>query len=488
MAGPSAADVRSILSLPNPSTPGPSQPRKPPATTERARKPEGISRELYSLIGPSAPTLAAAQLAKPRLKQKPNLGGGGRVKWEWRSFKNGARQDSLRLSHWVKASTDPESEYKFSVYNVQPNSYTYTQEEYTRWLADKEWTKEETDYLFDLVKSYDARFYVVADRYEYPGSNRSMEDMKERYYSVCRKLVRNRPWAGDEASKGHLLASLAFDKEREVTRKGYVASLETRTAAEIAEEEALYVELRRLEQNERRFKKDRDELLRTLLGIESGLPDIVTDEEGLTTTTTVETTKKRKKGEPDTPMSAVASSSTIALGQPAPPKKQSAKSAAYDALHCIHRTEVPQTTTTITTKAAHQPVYLRSYKLPTPKSATAPKIAQIMGELGVSHTRLVMPTKENSAKLESLLEAAGTLVETKKQVDRIEQEIKVAMERLGKSSEGGDEDDGMDVDENDGDGNGGGDGDGDAEGEPNGDGRAQSVVSTRSGRGSRPRK
>ena len=81
MAGPSAADVRSILSLPNPSTPGPSQPRKTPGTTQRARKPEGISRELYSLIGPSAPTLAAAQLAKPRLKQKPNQGGGGRVKW-----------------------------------------------------------------------------------------------------------------------------------------------------------------------------------------------------------------------------------------------------------------------------------------------------------------------------------------------------------------------------------------------------------------------
>ena len=78
MAGASAADVRSILSLPNPSTPGPSQPRKPPGTSERARKPEGISRELFSLIGPSAPTLT---VAKPRLKQKPNLGGGGRVKW-----------------------------------------------------------------------------------------------------------------------------------------------------------------------------------------------------------------------------------------------------------------------------------------------------------------------------------------------------------------------------------------------------------------------
>ena len=76
----SAADVRSILAIPDPPAAGSSQPAKKPQGTERARKPEGIPRELYALIGPSAPTLAA-QFAKPRLKQKPNLGGGGRVKW-----------------------------------------------------------------------------------------------------------------------------------------------------------------------------------------------------------------------------------------------------------------------------------------------------------------------------------------------------------------------------------------------------------------------
>jgi hypothetical protein len=74
----SAADVRSILSLPGPSS-TPVQPKKSVAATS-ARKPEGISRELYSLIGPSAPSLAA-QFAKPRLKQKPNFGGGSKTKW-----------------------------------------------------------------------------------------------------------------------------------------------------------------------------------------------------------------------------------------------------------------------------------------------------------------------------------------------------------------------------------------------------------------------
>lgn len=296
---------------------------------------------------------------------------------------------------------------------------------------------------------------------------------------------------------------LNISTEREVMRKKYLESLESRTPNEIAEEEALFTELKRLEQNERRFKKERDELLRTVLGIESGLPDVQADEEGIASTPQAEsisavTTKKtKKKGatEPETPTSAIASGSnaTISLA-PAAPKKQSAKSAAYgtprspifqsspspyiftDALHCIHRTEVPQLTTATATKAAHQPVYLRSYKLPAPKSANAHKIAQVLGELGVSSTRLVMPTKDNCQKLEALLEAATALVETKKQVDKIDQEIRLAQERLGQGSAEGDadgdaEEDTMDVDEP-------------AEEE----GRAQSVVSARSARSGRGRK
>ena len=167
MSGASAADVRSILSLPSPSTPAPSQSKK--AATPLARKPSGISRELYSLIGPSAPTLVA-QVAKPRLKQKPNLGGGGSSKWfilfafyfmedrfdewrrVWRSFKNSARTDALELGHWVKANTDPDagpslflsfryylgvkitSEYQFARYNAKSPDYTYSEDEYTKFL------------------------------------------------------------------------------------------------------------------------------------------------------------------------------------------------------------------------------------------------------------------------------------------------------------------------------------------------------------------
>ncbi|TCD63966.1 swr complex subunit [Steccherinum ochraceum] len=525
MAGPSASDVRAALSLGEPSSSTPPHASATPlARKPSLRKPEGMPRELYQLIGPSAPTLIE-QFAKPQLKQKPNLGSGGgagqdgnavagssKVKWEWRTFKNGARSDGLKLSHWVKADTDPNADYPFAKYNISTNSYVYSQDEYTRLLEDKEWTKEETDYLFELAREYDGRFYVIGDRYDFPnGSHRSLEDLKDRYYSVCRKLIRNRPWGGDEASKNQLLSSFQFDKDREVTRKQYVASLMNRTPEQIAEEESLYIELKRLEQRERRFKKDRDELLRTMLGIESGLADIP-DEDGLsasasnnnlsislsTSGLSIDTSnKKRKKGNGDveTPISATpSSSSVIQLSQPQK-KQQSAKSAAYDAAQCIVRTDVPSNASS--NKSAHTPVTLRSFKIPFIKSSNQQKVTQLLAELKISNQRLVMPTRDNLAKLEGLMEAANALIDTKKLVDKVEMDLNVARARLGMAVEGGEADaapaggsasasgaggqagvetqtpGAMDVDE---------DAEGEQEDPVDASGRGQSVVSTRSTR------
>lgn len=115
-----------------------------------------------------------------------------------------------------------------------------------------------------------------------------------------------------------------------------------------------------------------------------------------------------------------------------------------------------------------------------PKAAIAPKITQALAELGISHSRLVMPTRENCAHLESLLEATTALVETKRVADKVDYDIQVLKDRLGRrASQGADgeshENSGngstMDVDETE-----------RAEGEIEGDGRAQSVVSTRSAR------
>jgi DNA methyltransferase 1-associated protein 1 len=108
--------------------------------------------------------------------------------------------------------------------------------------------------------------------------------------------------------------------EREVTRKKYLASLENRTQEQIAEEEALYIEIKRLEQNERRFKKERDDLLRTLAGIDSGLPDLPVDED---VSMTFDVRKKKKGG------AAFDLDSPTTPGPPIPKRPLSAKSMAF---------------------------------------------------------------------------------------------------------------------------------------------------------------
>lgn len=99
--------------------------------------------------------------------------------------------------------------------------------------------------------------------------------------------------------------------EREKTRKMYVASLFARTPEQIAEEEGLYIEIKRLEQTERRFAKEREELMKTVAGIESGLNVHQPDEEAFSGLF-IDPRRKKRKGDGmdvDSPTSAGPSSS-----------------------------------------------------------------------------------------------------------------------------------------------------------------------------------
>lgn len=54
-----------------------------------------------------------------------------------------------------------------------PDISSYTEEEYRQSLTSYTWTREETDYLFDLCRSYNLRFPIIADRYN-PKYNRTI--------------------------------------------------------------------------------------------------------------------------------------------------------------------------------------------------------------------------------------------------------------------------------------------------------------------------
>jgi DNA methyltransferase 1-associated protein 1 len=155
-----------------------------------------------------------------------------------------------------------------------------------------------------------------------------------------------------------------------------------------------------------------------------------------------------------------------------------------DAQHYIIRTEVPSSG--IATKAAHQPAYLRTFKIPVMKTAVQQKVQDAVAELGLSATRLVMPTRENVAQLDAMLEAMVALLETKRVVEKVEYDIQVLKKSLGLRAQS-QASDGEGVIRGADGGNlmradnapGGGEIDGETPGE---DGRSQSVLSARSAR------
>ncbi|KAG9121976.1 swr complex subunit [Ceratobasidium sp. 392] len=444
----SSADVRDILALPSAST-SVSAPRK--LTSNAPKKPDGISREVYALIGDNSPSLVQ-QYAAPKLKQKPTFGKTQAAKskpeklaskWEWREFSNGSRQDGLKLSHWVKVPPESEETYQFEKYNTQSTVYVYSTDEYNKYLQDAEWSREETDYLFEVAREYDVRFFVMHDRYDFPGGvERTVEDLKHRYYGVCRKLLRTRPWGGDETTKAQLLSSFNFDKDRESTRKEYLRGLFNRTPAQIAEEEALYIEMKRLQQNEARFARDREDILRMLGGLDSGLANLNVDPDYFTTgpgsVAAGAVTQEKKKKRRDTSVSASGmdvdspgavtpgtnSLALLGLGPTNKGRKTDAKQAASDLLNCITRVDPP----TNPTKSGHVAAHVRSSRIPTVRASTG--VHTIVAELGLSHDRLVMPTRASIEKLESLQAAALGVVDLKRSLDRTRLELQVQKDRL----------------------------------------------------------
>ena len=272
------------------------------------------------------------------------------------------------------------------------------------------------------------------------------------------------------------------------------------------EEEALFIELKRLEQNERDFARERDELLRVLDGVESGLAGVaaqsIADEEeyALMLGEGKATATKKRKGalDVDSPLSAGLGMGT-SVSAPPVKKARTAKEIAegyssssstlatkltaityVDAKNCIHRWDNVTSAPGASTKAAHQPVFFRSYKLPNVKSAAFQRVSQVVSELGLRSDRLVMPTYDNVQHLDQLLNAAVALVDTRKLVERVEQDIRIYKERIalkeGRANENGDAEGETQKKEGEEDADGSGDDD-DAEGDEDADGETDRAVS-----------
>ena len=222
------------------------------------KKPEGVSREVWQITkGQSGDALAPVVPTHAGLKDKRKVSA-RKVAWSWQPFKNSARGDQLMLKHWVKTGAggavlpgsnggDVGGDYAFSKYNKKVDMLAYNDEEYGSLLAqltNGDWSREETDHLFELLQRFDLRFLVAHDRWEHKGTkNRSVEEMKARYYEIARALLEARADVPEEAA-AHPLLKDPFNADAERDRKLALADQMERTNALEREEQNILDEVK----------------------------------------------------------------------------------------------------------------------------------------------------------------------------------------------------------------------------------------------------
>ncbi|GAU32855.1 hypothetical protein TSUD_209230 [Trifolium subterraneum] len=204
-------DAKDILGLHKNSFPS-SLEKKSRPPKESHRKPDGISRE---------------------------------VTWQWLPFTNSARKDDLHLYHWVRVVNGvlPTGDYSFAKYNkVSVDIIKYTDEEYEKYLTDPMWTKEETNELFDLCERFDLRFVVIADRFT---SSRTVEELKDRYYSVLRAILLARAASsGDVAT--HPVIKDPYNVSQEMERKRALSMVLSQTRQQEKRDEEVLIQAKRI--------------------------------------------------------------------------------------------------------------------------------------------------------------------------------------------------------------------------------------------------
>ena len=96
----------------------------------------------------------------------------------------------LVLHHWQKKGVEF-AEYPYARFNTKLERVTYTDDEYERLLADRHWTRSDTDYLINLCHRLDLRWPIILDRYA-PVPPRPLEQLQRRYYHCAHALARDR--------------------------------------------------------------------------------------------------------------------------------------------------------------------------------------------------------------------------------------------------------------------------------------------------------
>ena len=222
-----------------------------PSSSKHMKKPKGMSREVFDLIGrdkdslvPAMQSNAAVAAGAFKSKRVSALKG----KWIWAPFTSSARpKDEVNKTfyHWVKADVQY-IDYPYAKFNVKMDVVHYTDEEYEHLLKSDKWTRAETDHLMYVCYKYELRWPVVVDRYSMLPSRRT-EEIQERYLSVVSKIRAHRTGSHEGAPMAKNEASTTFDVAAERARREQLDCLFRKSKQDEAEEVKLREELKLLD-------------------------------------------------------------------------------------------------------------------------------------------------------------------------------------------------------------------------------------------------
>ncbi|KAI9610910.1 hypothetical protein H4Q26_008755 [Puccinia striiformis f. sp. tritici PST-130] len=302
--------------------------------------------------------------------------------------------------------------YRFARYNTTSNVFSYTTEEYYHLLRDDHWTKAETDYLFDLLNTYDLRFPVVHDRYEFGGSHeRSLDDLKARYYSICQNLIPHRP---NLSTHHQIRAELTKKLKNRDELMKVIGGFQHHFLNEmkfwpIVEPSPTTLQLSR-QAIINSHLNSANNLLLAQQQTESGsrVATNPVDKRHLTTTDDVPNDEEMMSmGYPSRGIDP-----QIAL--------------ANDKKHCIHRSDSQPIQT------GHcRTVGLRSTRITLPKTvAASTRISSVLSEMQIPNLLaylpkpLIMPTRQNVESYERLILATNQLIDLRRIADRVDNDLK----------------------------------------------------------------
>lgn len=433
-----------LLEVLNVSREGSQSLKAPPKGT---KKQKAINRELFNLIGESTPPLAVRSEDPAKFKEK--LNNTNKVTpWNLDFFHDTARKDDLKLRHWIRGSGQltENQPYPFERYNTSLSLPSFTEDEYRQCEQEgKDWSYQETKELFGLCADFDLRWHVIYDRYENK-KHRSLEDLKERFYSFSAKVIEHQNKEPDEKTATFLNALKSFNKEHEIERKAHLARLLERSPAEIAEEESLIIEARKFELYAKKTLSERSALLRLLDSPQtSGSINHHMNSQGISqlyaSLLSNDNKFKRRKMEtpvpPTIPLAAASNpnaylngskkrlNSRQLLGRLDPRHQNS--DIDKSAIHEFIDSKLSKQDKEIFGLTYHEEritsgVALRSSKIASFKPSLQAKIQATLNELGIA-VKPTMPTKRTIEEFDKLIQAINVLLDAKKSCDKLETEI-----------------------------------------------------------------